>query len=969
MIDLFSSRLKTAATAALLGALACAPGAAFRVKNSEAVPRPETTVATKSGGAAATLPQRRKKPLRTVLDNGLTVILDEEHSAPVVAFQMWVKVGSADETPTEAGLAHVHEHMLFKGTEKRGVGEIAKTVESNGGDINAWTSFDQTVYHLVMPSREFGVGLDIISDAVQRSTFDQSELKKEEVVVLEELKRSKDMPSHVVSEELFKTAFSKHTYFRPIIGYESTVKAFTRDQILGFYRRWYVPNNMALIAVGDFKTDDALAKVRAAFKDFAPGAVESKREAEPAQKEMRASVVRNNVKEAHVNFAFHIPALHHADVPALDVLSVLLGQGESSRLNVEVKRGRQVVNEAYAYAYTPRDPGLLLTGASFPAKNWRAALAASVEEAVRPAFEEVTGDELAKAKTILESDAVYQKETVQGRARKLGFFETVAGDLDYEEKYLARVRALTPADLRAVAARYFRAENMSVALLLPEEFKATVSSKDVVDTANESFRALTRRYSVLEATAGHGGIVKTTLANGVTLLVKEDHHVPMVAMRAVAAGGLRSESEKTNGVSNLVGALLTKGTASRSAAQIAREIDSMAGALGGFAGKNSIGLRGEFLAKTLEAALELFADCLLRPTFEGAELERERRLVLEELRNQEDSLASLAFKTFAKLHYKAHPYRMDMLGTGKTVSEFKVADLVEHYRRTFVGENVIVSIVGDFEAARVLRLASRLFGVVPKGAGAKIDVPKDSAPTKRETAHVWKEKEQAHIVLGFRGATVKSEDRFALEVLATILAGQGGRLFLELRDKKSLAYSVTASSVEGVEPGTFTLYMGTSPGRLDEAMAGLEGEVRRIVEQPVLRAELERAKRYLVGSHDVSLQRVGTVASSMAFSEAYGLGYDEYLRFPAAISAVTADDVARVAKKYLNLDRATVAMVRPKLAKGLEKSHEKTKAVAPNEKDAPREKVSEKAKVSAKPKGKVKPKAKPTKGKKKKKGK
>ncbi|MHB8873028.1 MAG: M16 family metallopeptidase, partial [Myxococcaceae bacterium] len=190
--------------------------------------------------------------VRYRLDNGLTVVFDEQHAARVAAFQVWVKVGSADERPDQAGLAHLHEHMLFKGTEKRGPGEIAREIEAHGGEINAWTSFDQTVYHIVIASQFARLGLDIVGDAVRRSAFDPAELARELEVVCEEIKRSADTPARRASRDLFATAYQHHPYRHPVIGTEASVRGFTREKILEFYRGHYAPSNMVLAAAGDF---------------------------------------------------------------------------------------------------------------------------------------------------------------------------------------------------------------------------------------------------------------------------------------------------------------------------------------------------------------------------------------------------------------------------------------------------------------------------------------------------------------------------------------------------------------------------------------------------------------------------------------------------------------------------------------------------------------------------------------------
>src|SRR3989338_6988287 len=196
---------------------------------------------------------------KTKLNNGMTVILEEDHSAKVVAFQMFVRVGSADENEKEAGIAHVFEHMLFKGTEKRKVGQIAGEVEAAGGYINAYTSYDQTVYHLAVASRYFDTGLDIISDAIQHSSFDPNELKKELEVVLEEIRMNEDNPGRTLYKNILSTAFTTHPYKRPVIGFTDTVKSFTREQILNFFKKWYAPNNMTLVIVCDFYKNQALS--------------------------------------------------------------------------------------------------------------------------------------------------------------------------------------------------------------------------------------------------------------------------------------------------------------------------------------------------------------------------------------------------------------------------------------------------------------------------------------------------------------------------------------------------------------------------------------------------------------------------------------------------------------------------------------------------------------------------------------
>ena len=880
--------------------------------------------------------------IRYRLDNGLTVVLEENHASPVVAFQAWVGVGSADEPERLAGIAHVFEHMLFKGTAKRGVGRIAQEVEGAGGDINAWTSFDQTVFHLVLASRFFDTGLDIIADALQNSSFDPEELKRELKVVLEEVKQGEDSPGRIASQSLFATAYGKHPYRRPVIGYTRTVEKFTRDELLDFFKRHYVPANITLVVVGDFDAAKAQKKIAAAWSAAsAPGEEHPVRAVEPPQRAPRVAVTAGDVRETHLAVAFHIPGLKHADTGALDLGAIILGQGDSSRLQLEVKRSRQLVNDVYAYSYTPRDPGLLVAGATLPPGQVGDALDAILDQVFRLAVAEVAPSELDKARTIIESDAIYQKETVQGLARKLGFFETVAGSVTFEDEYGKQVREVTPAALREAAARYLRPENCTITALVPKGDAATVegpakrtakgtrkpagktiesgaarsSEKEVAAQLRERLDAAWARVTAggLPATiaAGDNKVFREVLPSGMRLLILRDPSIPIVAMRAVWIGGLRVEDERTNGVTNLLAALVTRGTKSRTGDELAHEIESMAGSIGGFSGRNSFGIRAEMLSKHATHGLSLFADCVLHPAFLDEEVEKERRLVLEELRTQEDNVSSVAFRLFSQAIYPNHPYRFDALGTPESVAGLSRRKLADYYRKNFPPSQMTLAIVGDVDPARVVAEARLLFDQ----PAAAVAAPPIAAPPQfpKGPVQVMKRlnKQQAHIVLGFPGTTVADADRFPLELLATILSGQGGRLFVELRDKRGLAYRISAFSLEGVEPGYFAVYMATSPENLEVAEAGIRDELNKMIDRPVGKAELERAQRYLVGAHDISLQRRSALASTLAFHEAYGLGWDEYQRYAGAILAVSAADVQRAAKKYLDPERAVLAVVKP----------------------------------------------------------
>ncbi|VAW34369.1 hypothetical protein MNBD_DELTA02-474 [hydrothermal vent metagenome] len=850
-----------------------------------------------------------RKITKEVLSNGLTVILEEDHSAPVVAFQMWVRVGSADEARDEAGIAHVFEHMLFKGTDKRGLGDIAKQVEASGGYINAYTSFDNTVYHLAVASRYFDEGLDIISDAIQNSAFDPVELKKELEVVLEELNMNEDKPERKLYKTIFETAYTKHTYKKPVIGFEKTVKGLTREEILDFFGRWYAPNNMTLVIVGDFNTADALAKIKSSFKDFKRRPDQHRpRPVEPPQKRLKVVITPQPVSQTRMAMAYHIPELKHPDIYAIDALSNILGMGVTSRLYKRLKVNDELVNTIDAYSMTPKDPGLFFITATLDAGRVKKASELITTEIVRMANEGPSSSELRRAKTSLESDFIYSRETMQGKARQLGYYETISGDIAFEEDYINGVRALTKSDIMRVAKKYLTTKNLTISVIVPTKHRSFITKKRLKKAVRKAEKKARIKFA---KKAKKPEVTKLTLDDGVTLIIKEDHSNETVALYATVPGGLRYETPETNGIGSFTASMLGRGTTSRSLQEIGSEIEDMAGGISGFSGKNSAGVSAKFLSKDFDRGLDIFVDVLLNPSFDDAEITKLRKDTLAAIKREEDYLPGYTFKLLYQKLYKDHPYRMKTIGTEATVNSFTAEDLKAHYNRIFTPEKMVIVVVGDIDTAEVTsKLKDALKDFKRKGGKAP-SLKADDAPAGIIKTGDRKDKAQTNIGIGFMGPTLEGDDQYIMSVLTEVLSSQGGRLFTELRDKASLAYSVSAFSRPGLEPGLFGIYIGCAPDKKDKAIEGILNELRKITTQEVPEKELERAKNALIGGYEMGQQEVSSQASDMAINEVLGIGYDNYKKYAAKIKKVTAKDVLRIAKKYITLDSYVISVVGP----------------------------------------------------------
>ena len=851
------------------------------------------------------------------LDNGIDVILQPMSSAPVVACNVWVGVGSADEEPREAGLAHVHEHMLFKGTERRGVGDIARDVESAGGRINAFTSFDQTCYYVVLSSRFFDDALDILSDAVGHSSFDADELQSELEVIQEEIKRGEDNPSRVSSRMLFETAFQEHPYRLPVIGTSESVDSFERDDVVQFFEKHYVPDNLSLVIAGDFEVDDAKQRIDDYFGDFSgPEHQRKSRPQEPQQTAPRARSDRRDIKQHHLRIGFHIPEIRHDDVPALDLLSIILGSGDASHLRRTIQRDEELTHKIHTSAYTPKEPGIMVIGAAFQRDDDRdqtrpvAITGRILEETFRFANVDVDSSELDRARTMLESQEIYGKQTIEGLAMKTGRYRMVAGDPDFEQDYYRKLASVDPDDIRRVARRYLTVDNATIIHLGPSDEPA-VDSDDLIDAARSAEQSAHSFASAPSVKTDDHGVARLHIDDGPTLVVQPDDSVETFSIRALTHGGTRFEGDDTAGLHKLLSRLVTRGTASRDALEIAGEVESMAASIGGLSGRNSFGLRLTGLTRFFDSCFDIFADCALASTIPTAEFERERRIQQQKLTARHDKLGAVNFDRFTRAFFTPHPYSLPVLGTESTLRDLDVEQARSMVARRQDPRDMVVSVVGDVSIERVAEQVEHYFTASGPGDTVSEEIPAFSPRNKPALTVGDLDKEQAHVIVGFPGPVLASDETYAIDVLYAILSGQGGRLFYELRDRQSLAYSVYAKRLTGLDAATFTVQIATSPEKIGRAVDGIRREIDELRDGVISGDDLDRARRYLIGNHDIGLQKNSSRAMRFGLNELYGLGYERALDYGDNIADVTVDDVQQAIDRWLDPDNMVVSITKP----------------------------------------------------------
>ena len=833
---------------------------------------------------------------RHVLDNGLTVLLKRDSSAPVVALQIWVGTGSIHEGENlGAGLSHYMEHMIFKGTPTRGPADITRQIDEAGGEINAYTAHDRTVFYADLPSRNWKVGVDVLSDAVMNASLPEDEWAREKEVILREFAMGNDSPPRVHGKLLYSTAYRIHPYRVPVIGYEDVFRTMTRDHLAAFFHEHYVPDNMIVVMVGDIDVPEVLAYLNEVFAPF-------KRRArqppvlpnEPVTMSPRIARETGPYQVTRVHWAYHTVSLDHPDAPALDLLAGILGDGRSSILYDALREKEHLVHSINAWSHTPAQGGLFGISATFDPGKEPAVLAAIHRVLRETAGTPFTDEQIAKARRNHIISELGSLQTMSGQASSYGAGEYYTGNPRFSEQYLESILKVDDAKLHEVLDRYVIQSHETLAILSPAPSGAVTNV--VSDDATSNL------------------MTRLELSNGIPLIVREDRRLPFIFISVAMEGGLLSENTTNNGITQLAADLLTRGTESRSGADIAREIESRGASLSGYAGRNSMGMNAQGLVGDADLLMELLADCLIRPQFADEEIIKQKSQQVASLRQQAEQPMYLAQEKLRELIFADHPYRMNTLGSEQSIQFITRDEVQSFYRRHLTPDNMAISIFGDIDAVQAQALAEKYLGALAGASGpARVQLPAN--PTLPASGTVEGPFEQAILLMGYPGVDLKDSRNDALNILQKALSGLSSDLAIEVREKRGLVYFIGALSMSGLDPGLFGFYAGTTTGALDEVQQLVGEQVARISTEGIRTDEFERARAQLIASHDMSLQNTGDIAQLCALNELYGIGYDHAFALPERLMALTPKDVQQAAASLFLADRLAVSRLIPSVEK------------------------------------------------------
>ena len=828
---------------------------------------------------------------RLVLDNGLTVLLKEDRSAPLAALQFWVGAGAIHEAAQlGGGLSHYLEHMVFKGTETRGPGQVSKEIADAGGEINAYTSNDRTVFHATMPADRWLVGLDVLADAVFHPAFPEDEWAREREVILREVDMGEDDPGRVIGRLTWETAFRVHPYRVPVIGWRDILVTMGRDDLVAYHRKHYSPDNMILAVAGDVPVAEMEAAIRARLEQVP----RTPREpvlvpAEPPQLAERFGRKTGPYEITRLGWVFHATDLADADTPALDVLSAVAGSGRSSPLVKRLREERQIVLDVEAWSYTPKDPGLFGISAECEPEKEAETIAALRAEVARWQAEPFADAEIERARREVLVGAIQELASMDGQASAMASGEFYAGDPRHTEVYLEHVRKVSPADLMRVARKYLRPENGSWAVLAPESAQAPAADR---------------------AEAAAADVRTATLSNGLRLVVREDSRLPMAHLSVVLGGGLLAEDAARAGISQLAADLLTRGTSRHTAAELAELLEARGVSLASYSGRNSYGLSASGLSEDLPLMLDTVAECLLDSQFPDVEIEKQRALQLAAIRRALEQPMTHAQQMVRDAFFPGHPYRFSPQGEPETVAAISRADLQAHHRQLLGASNLVLAVFGDVKTDAVVARAEQLFGALPAASAPAWPAlpPAPAAPARIEKRLPFK---QTVLIRAWPGIATGDPREDALSVLMDALSGLSSDLFIEVRDKRGLAYYTGATHFVGPVGGLFMIYAGTTAEGRAEVETQIAAQVDRLRREGPRTEEFSRAVEQLLAEVARARQNNGALAQQCALDELLGLGARHSFETAERLRRLSPEAVRAAAESIFSAPGDATAVVLP----------------------------------------------------------
>ena len=848
--------------------------------------------------------------VREVLPNGLTVLVQRDASAPVAAVITHVKAGFFDEPDRWQGISHVLEHMFFKGTPTRGVGQIARETKAAGGYLNAGTSYDHTAYYAVLPAGRLAEAVAIQADALMNATVDAGELARELQVIIQEAKRKLDTASAVTQETLHEVMFDRHRIRRWRIGYDTQLAGFTRDDVVGYYRSRYVPDRTIVTIVGDVDVGESLELARRTYGGWRTGPAELDRSPEePAHREVRARSLSGDVTQAEVALGWRgVPPLDPRATP-LELAAAVLGAGRGSRL-YRVIREPGLATSVSAWHYAPTELGVFSIDATCPADRVTEVIERMAEEVRDLVQHGPSPSELERARTLLLARWSRGMEEMDGRASSLATAEAL-GDYRLLDREFAELATSTGEQVRQAAADCLDPAAVGAVVYYPREAAAEFGPKELraifgrpAGAARPVLPAASasppRKPGVSrQGRARREAEVSHLALPGFDLLVRRKPGIPLTSL-GVYLPRSRFDAPGKAGAGALAVRSCVRGAGSLDAGALALAFERLGGSISPSVSLDWLGFGTSVLSQNVIEAADLLALVLTEPRYEEAHVHAERGVLVEEAWHVADDMFRYPIQLALRAAYGDQGYGIPASGLAEELAGLTLEDVRSVHRGELLGPRGVVVAVGDLDTERMLDDLSGVFGAFPARSPESLEgrigwLPAGATAMREET----RQKAQTAVALAFPGPDRRDSGRHAADVWCAVASGLGGRLFEALRDRRSLAYTVLLTSWQKARGGSIIAYIATAPEREEEARREMLAELGRFAEEPVTAEELDQARNYLAGQAAVQRQTAADLAGEILEAWLAGEGLGD-LEDPAArFLSVSTGEVQAAARRAL----------------------------------------------------------------------
>lgn len=868
------------------------------------------------------------------LANGLRVYALRDTSTPNVSVQVWYDVGSKDDPAGRSGFAHMFEHLMFKATRNLVPEQMDRLTEDVGGYNNASTNDDYTNYYEVVPANHLQRILFAEADRMASLVVEPVSFASERDVVKEEYRqRVLAQPyGKLFSTYLSAASYGVHPYARTGIGNIAELEAASIEDVRAFHATYYRPDNAILVVGGNFDPAQLDAWVD---RYFAPirrpaGAIPRVTVAEPPRTRATSyTVYEPNTPLPAVAMSWQVPPARDADVPALTVLNTVLSGGRSSRLYTNVVYRDQLAQDAGAYFDTKQGPGVLAVYAILAGGKTAADGEAALKREIA-AFRDrpVSAAELTEAKNEILTRSIKSRETAEGKASTLAASVIVDGDPRAADRQLAAIAAVSAADVQRVARRYLGEARSATIRYLPESAKGTATGDVIAVAPTVLVAPLTPPAGIAVVTPATGAArvlppdparpvaaslpqpVEARLANGMRLVTVSRPGLPIVTAALVATGGAATDPTARAGAADMATTLLTKGTRTRSATQIAQEVESLGGAIGSGVDRDGAAVTLTVKSDQIERALPILADVAINPAFAPEEIERARTQAIDGVQVALKNPSQLAGLVANRAVFGAGRYAAPMNGTPTSLKAITRDDVLLSYRRSWMPVNTTLVMVGDVTAPQARALAERHFGGWRPEAVATAAERPEALPRPRVIVVDMPSAGQAGVVVA-RPAPARSDDSYYPLNLGTTVLGGGfsSRLNQEIRIKRGLAYGAGSSLAARRRGGIVAARTQTKNETADEVVTLIAAEMARMGAQPVPAAELDTRKAVLVGGFGRSAETTDGLADIIGDYLVQGVPLAELGRYVARVEGVDPAAVQRAATSLLDPKGASIVVV------------------------------------------------------------